>query len=74
MNLFDRLNKLTTLHEAGQSAVCEEGETLHDAATRVFGPKAYPDMYDEQNPEQYIGVVSDNQVGPVYGVYLLRKM
>lgn len=72
MNLFDRLDKLTSLHEAGQSAVCTRGETLHTAAVRVFGPDAYPDMYDEQNPERYVGVVSENSVGPCYGVFLLK--
>lgn len=74
MNLFDRLDKLTTLHEAGHTAVCQKGETLHDTAVRVFGPEAYTDMYDEHDPEKYIGVVSENRVGPLYGVFLLRKI
>jgi len=73
IDLVSRMQLLSGLLNKGKSAVCTRGETLHNAAARVFGPDAYPDMYDEENPERYIGVVSENKIGPCYGVFLHRS-
>ncbi len=66
---MDRLERLTELFEAKHCVVCQYGETIHQAAERIFGEYAYPDLYDAENPEKYIGVVSEYENGPLYGVF-----